>query len=555
MPQRFLLLLPAVPALCVLAILEQAVAAQTPAAAPAPPTVSPAQLTRAEQDALAERYRTNFLQELSPDDWYKCYVDANLTGIQSPMIDALRKARISEAQIKPLIQKEVFARFTWILWVRALGEELPKEAYVNCNSAKPQPDPRSAGRTLLRGLTRFLGSVLQGLAPSEVAFVARRVAGDGDGEPATPAKTDEQIETTAREGLLTAKSIVATYLGQDEAATFEDSPARVKARKVALAAEAVIVRREWPNAFFLTLASIGGGASGWSLQQYYDDSNHPDVKGWSEASDYERGESLRRMYAAKMRVLADVAAGKVRLEDAVAEKQGFRSFDARRFIGESFGVAARQQYLDDERSTAPGTRSEDLRIAAYVYSQALWLIVGVSMSLPRRASRLRQVSRAGSANEYALTHTQWQAKLRHSLAMVHTRPSVALRSLEHLLHRLEIEGKKSVGDWHIEQTLEAVSIVQSHLEDHRQSAETILRLAKHHEQQITYYTRAFVSASATAALEFAAAGDRARAASVLERAAPAAATLRPHEKEFRRANRVVKVKQQSARRSKRRRSG
>jgi hypothetical protein len=70
-----------------------------PPLAPAPPTVSPAQLTRAEQDALAEKYRANFLQELSPDDWYKCYVDANLSGIQSPMIDALRKARISEAQI------------------------------------------------------------------------------------------------------------------------------------------------------------------------------------------------------------------------------------------------------------------------------------------------------------------------------------------------------------------------------------------------------------------------------------------------------------------------
>jgi len=378
MPRRFLLLLRPLLTLCVLAILENAVAAQTPGTS-TPSTVSPAQLTRSEQDALAEKYRANFLQELSPDDWYKCYVDANLSGIQSPMIDALRKARISEAQIKPLIQKEVFARFAMILWVRTLGGELPKEAYVNCNSARPQPDPRSAGRTMLRGLTRLLGSVLQGLAPSGVAFVARRVAGDGDGEPVAPTKTDEQTETMAREGLATAKSIIATYLGQDEAATFDDSPPRVKAQKVALAAEAVIVRRQWPNAFFLAVANLGGGSGISLLQQYYDDENHPDVKGWFEASDYERGESLRRAYSAKMRVLSDVAAGKRRLEDTFAAKEGLARWDARRYVGESFGVAARQQYLGDDTSAAPGFHADDLRVAAYVYAQALQLIAVVSM--------------------------------------------------------------------------------------------------------------------------------------------------------------------------------
>jgi hypothetical protein len=71
----------------------------------------------------------------------------------------------------------------------------------------------------------------------------------------------------AREGLATAKSIIATYLGQDEAATFDDSPPRVKAHKVALAAEAVIVRRQWPNAFFLAVASLGRGGLVTSLQQ------------------------------------------------------------------------------------------------------------------------------------------------------------------------------------------------------------------------------------------------------------------------------------------------
>jgi hypothetical protein len=55
-----------------------------------------------------------------------------------------------------------------------------------------------------------------------------------------------------------------------------------------------------------------------------------------------------------MRVLADVAAGKLRLEDTFAAKEGLARWDARRFVGESFGVAARQQYLDDDSSAAPG---------------------------------------------------------------------------------------------------------------------------------------------------------------------------------------------------------
>ena len=107
-----------------------------------------------------------------------------------------------------------------------------------------------------------------------------------------------------------------------------------------------------------------------------------------------------------------------------------------------------------------------------------------------------------------MTHAQWHARVRKSLAMVERQPIRALASLHKLVHQLQSESKKTAGDWHIEQTLEVISIVQSHQEDHCRSAETILAVADRHEQQLSYYSRGFVAACATAALEFASAGDR-----------------------------------------------
>jgi hypothetical protein len=138
-----------------------------------------------------------------------------------------------------------------------------------------------------------------------------------------------------------------------------------------------------------------------------------------------------------------------------------------------------------------------------------------------------------------MTHTQWQASLRRSLSAIARDPERALKSLDALVSRIRSEGRKAVGDWHIEQTLEAISIVQSHLEDHRQSAKVMLTLAELHEQQATYHGRAFVSACATAAIELATAGERAAAARLLRRAGPVARTLRPADRLFRSAKKVV----------------
>lgn len=138
-----------------------------------------------------------------------------------------------------------------------------------------------------------------------------------------------------------------------------------------------------------------------------------------------------------------------------------------------------------------------------------------------------------------MTHAQWHKAIRRSLAAAERQPERALQALDALLVGLQSEARQGVGDWHIEQTLETISAVQAHLGKHRESAETMLRIARHHEEQQVYYRRAFVAASATAALELASAGDRRGARRVLSRARSAAAGLRPPEKLFRKAEKLI----------------
>jgi hypothetical protein len=123
--------------------------------------------------------------------------------------------------------------------------------------------------------------------------------------------------------------------------------------------------------------------------------------------------------------------------------------------------------------------------------------------------------------------------------MVEHHPGRALSSLQGLVNRVQSEAIKSVVDWHLEQTLGVVSIVQSQLKDHRRSAKTLLQIAERHQQQVSYYRRGLVSSCATAALELASAGDRIGAVRALGKAASMAAGMRPADKLFRKAQKVV----------------
>ena len=138
-----------------------------------------------------------------------------------------------------------------------------------------------------------------------------------------------------------------------------------------------------------------------------------------------------------------------------------------------------------------------------------------------------------------MTHAQWHKAILRSLVLADREPARALKTLDTLLVRLQSDTRTSVGDWHIEQTLETISAVQAHVGKHRESAETLLRIVRHHEQQLLYYRRALVAASALAAMELASAGDRRSARRVLTRARSAAAGLRPPERLFRKAEKLL----------------
>jgi hypothetical protein len=139
-----------------------------------------------------------------------------------------------------------------------------------------------------------------------------------------------------------------------------------------------------------------------------------------------------------------------------------------------------------------------------------------------------------------MTHAQWHARLRQCLAMVDRQPTRAVKRLEALLGRLEAAAATSVGEWHVDQTLEALSIVQSQLEHHHESAAAMERVAERQRQQSVYSQRAFVAACATAAIELVTAGDRASARRVLRQAEKIAAQLRPREALFEAARKVVR---------------
>ena len=60
-----------------------------------------------------------------------------------------------------------------------------------------------------------------------------------------------------------------------------------------------------------------------------------------------------------------------------------------------------------------------------------------------------------------MTHAQWHSTLRRSLALVERNTPRALKSLDELVTRLYADAANTVNHWHVEQTLEAMSIVHS----------------------------------------------------------------------------------------------
>jgi hypothetical protein len=138
-----------------------------------------------------------------------------------------------------------------------------------------------------------------------------------------------------------------------------------------------------------------------------------------------------------------------------------------------------------------------------------------------------------------MTHAQWNARIKSALALADRNPRSALRRLSMLARALESQLVEGVDGWHMAQTLQLTSLVQSRAGDYRGSASTLQRVAEQHARDLQYQMRGFVAACAAAALQLLQNGDRPGAVRMLRKAAPWAASLRPRERLFTHAEKTV----------------
>ena len=152
-----------------------------------------------------------------------------------------------------------------------------------------------------------------------------------------------------------------------------------------------------------------------------------------------------------------------------------------------------------------------------------------------------------------MTHSTWNRAIKRGLALAATQPERALQFLETLAKNVGTELATSIQDWHLAQTRHMLSLVQTKVGDHRAAADTLRKVAYQHSLDLRYQQRAFVSASAAAALALARSGDSAGARRMLKNAAPAASTLRPKDKLIQHARRLISSRTDSKRRVRKRR--
>lgn len=148
-----------------------------------------------------------------------------------------------------------------------------------------------------------------------------------------------------------------------------------------------------------------------------------------------------------------------------------------------------------------------------------------------------------------MSHAQWNREMTRLLAIADRQPTRTLSALRKLTSVLEHELTTRVQDWHLAQTLQVMSLVQASSGDHGAAAATLQRVAERHEQELQYQRRAFVSACAAAALQFADNGDRSGARRILQKAAPLAVSLQPKDRLFQQARKIAGLRSARARRN------
>jgi hypothetical protein len=138
-----------------------------------------------------------------------------------------------------------------------------------------------------------------------------------------------------------------------------------------------------------------------------------------------------------------------------------------------------------------------------------------------------------------VTHQQWQATMKRLLEVSVRKPKVAARCFHRLARTVDTGLKKGLHDWHVMQSLQLASLAEAAAGDHHAAARTRSRIVDHQRMLLVGEQRAYVSACAAAAIEFAKAGDLRAAKRTILAAEPWARMLRPPEKLLRTAQELV----------------
>jgi hypothetical protein len=158
-----------------------------------------------------------------------------------------------------------------------------------------------------------------------------------------------------------------------------------------------------------------------------------------------------------------------------------------------------------------------------------------------------------------MTHRQWHNKVTRLLALSERDPTQASRGFHRLaravetdlkrgLHDrlcIETDLKRGLHDWHLMQSLSLASLAEAANDDHRAAARTLRRVVDHQRVLLVGEQRAYVSACAAAAIEFAKAGDLRAARRTIQAAEPWARRRRPPEQLLRQARALVRSRSRS----------
>lgn len=144
-----------------------------------------------------------------------------------------------------------------------------------------------------------------------------------------------------------------------------------------------------------------------------------------------------------------------------------------------------------------------------------------------------------------MTHRQWHNKVTRLLALSERDPTQASRGFHRLARAVETDLKRGLHDWHLMQSLSLASLAEAANDDHRAAARTLRRVVDHQRVLLVGEQRAYVSACAAAAIEFAKAGDLRAARRTIQAAEPWARRLRPPEQLLRQARAVVRSRSRS----------